>query len=426
MLYTLHRKLQTINPKPQTFNLEGKSFAAAFGRRSMRDKLAVLEAEPEDNKLTTASVMWNGRDVSGPGDAKGLRDDACVQEDETVVTGGGGVSHRGHRFSAPPRCRASEDTATQPGGVPKTSPKDIDRVHSDVRVEHNSTGWVVTSAFSKNFTLEPNLEFKTSQLIRTAFYEAMPPSLGYVVCVLTEMIVFGHTLHESMCCASARMLIPFPCPGPLRKIFITVDGNPAHHVSFWLMWMFWFPIVAVYSSEEVRHYIEPLELAPMIILHLCRVFVVSCKYALLPTSYVGDVGGKMYQRMKYSDLTRTLVANGWNEPKHSEHGDMLRMELENACLEADVDLIDTEVNLGSTHAAMVVRMRARGVGVFVKERANTSPAVVSGKELLAALMDTYIGRAAPVWLIPSITLIAVVFALVSPVGSTTVSMCTIT
>jgi hypothetical protein len=55
------------------------------------------------------------------------------------------------------------------------------------------------------------------------------------------------------------MLIPFPCPGPLRRVFITVDGaNASHHVNFYLAYLFWFPIVAVCASEDVRHYIEPL------------------------------------------------------------------------------------------------------------------------------------------------------------------------
>jgi hypothetical protein len=288
-----------------------------------------------------------------------------------------------------------------------------------VRVEHarGGSGWVVTSALSEDFSLEPNLEFKTSQFFRTALYEAMPPSLGYVVCVLTEMLIFGHTLRESMCCASARMLIPFPCPGPLKRLFITVEGKPTHHTQFWLTSMFWLPIFAVYFSKDVRHYIEPLELAPMVILQACRVCVLSCKYALLPVSYVGDVGGKLYRRMKGSDMNRTLVAAAWNDPKNKGHGDLLRMELENACLEADVDLLDTEVNLGSTHAAMVVRMRARGVGERARKRVNTSPSVVSGKELLAALMDTYVGQAAPRWLPLGIMLIGLIFAMLSPVGS---------
>jgi hypothetical protein len=289
---------------------------------------------------------------------------------------------------------------------------DFDRIHSDVRVKHESGGGlVVTSSLSKDYTLEPNVEFKLSQFLRTVVYEALPPSLDYVVCVLTEMVVFGHTRHESICCASSRMLLPFPVFGPLKKVFVTNEGNMPFNMQYCHALVFWFPILAVYFSEDVRHYIEPLEVVPMVILQVCRVFVLACKYALLPTSYVG---GKMYKPMTSCDIRRTLVASGWNEPKNEAHSDLLRMELENACLEADVDLLDTEINLGSTRAAMVVRMRARGVGERATKQVSASPAVVSGKELLAALMDTFIGKAAPSWLSSGITLIAILFALVSP------------
>jgi len=296
------------------------------------------------------------------------------------------------------------------------------QMEQGVRVEPmRGGGWHVTSAFSKHFSLEPNLEFKTSQFIRTAVYEALPPSLGYAACVLTEMVIFGHTLHESMCCASSRMLLPFPCPpGPLQKVFITVKGNPMPwllHYQFFVTSLFWLPVLAVCFSEDVRHYIEPLELAPMVILQACRVCVLSCKYALLPTSFVADVGGMMYRTLSDTDVLRTLVSTGWNNhnPKDEGHRDLLRMELEKACLEADVDLSDTEINLGSTRAAMVVRMRALGVGERARNQVHTSPAVVSGKELLAALVDTYVAKAAPGWLSSAIKLIAILFALVSPV-----------
>ena len=59
------------------------------------------------------------------------------------------------------------------------------------------------------------------------------------------------------------------------------------------------------------------------------------------------------RRYSMAELTRTLVQGAWADPKNARYSDLLRMELENACLEADVDLADAEVNLGSARAAVV-------------------------------------------------------------------------
>jgi hypothetical protein len=143
--------------------------------------------------------------------------------------------------------------------------------------------------------------------------------------------------------------------------------------------------------------------------------VISCKYALLPNSVVSDGAGMMYRgNLKVRDLGRTLVQAAWKTPKNPQYSDLLRMELEHACLVADVDLTDAEVNIGSAQAAAVVRMCARGNGLRAAVRVDASPEVVSGKELLAALIETHFGRAQPTIVNPILDVIAVAYALVGP------------
>jgi hypothetical protein len=78
----------------------------------------------------------------------------------------------------------------------------------------------------------------------------------------------------------------------------------------------------------------------------------------------------------------------------------------------------TEVEVGNSTTLrpwVVVRMRARGNGERATARVNASPAVVSGKELLAAIIETHFGKSQPAIVSPVSQLIALMFALVSPV-----------
>ena len=45
-----------------------------------------------------------------------------------------------------------------------------------------------------------------------------------------------------------------------------------------------------------------------------------------------DAFGKIYQPMTPEDLNRTLILGAWNDPKNEKHFDLLKMEMENACL----------------------------------------------------------------------------------------------
>ena len=88
------------------------------------------------------------------------------------------------------------------------------------------------------------------------------------------------------------------------------------------------------------------------------------------------------------------------------------MEMENACLR---DLNHTEINVGSAHAARAIRMRSRGIGERSEKRMNETPETVSGKELMAALVDVHIGRQLPSELMPFIMLISILYGLTGPV-----------
>jgi hypothetical protein len=189
--------------------------------------------------------------------------------------------------------------------------------------------------------------------------------------------------------------------------------------------IFVFPIVAVLADlGDTRRYLEPLELLPMLVMFLAQCGVIACKYGVLPASHTSDAHGKIYRPIKPADLTRTLILGAWNDPKNANHFDLLKMEIENACLEADVDLSHTEIHVGSAEAARAIRLRSRGIG----ERASGSdredgdgdpggglaPEVVSGKELMAALVDVHVGRALPPSFMPGIMLLSLLYGLAGP------------
>ena len=332
-----------------------------------------------------------------------------------------------------------EDLGSADGGAPSSSgaPGDdnssetkAERVSRFVKVQRSmkGEGFAVSSAYSRNFEYDPNLEFKFSQFARTLLYELHPPGANWFAVIATEMLVFGHTFKEAKFCAAARGMLP---PGFLIrlipgtkglferycKFFGAMEGMPFFFHLFFYFFGFWmyFPIFAVALNADVREYIEPLELLPMIILQLGRVFCLACKYALLPESYVNDRYGKIYRQMKIADMQRTLVGGGWNKSKEDAHFDMLKMELENACIQADVDLNSTEINVGSAQAAAAIRYRSHGIGEQPEKSRAKSSEVVSGKELLAALTDVHMGAPMPPHMEPGIMVFSIIFSLTAPI-----------
>jgi hypothetical protein len=114
--------------------------------------------------------------------------------------------------------------------------------------------------------------------------------------------------------------------------------------------------------------------------------------------------------MKIDDMQRTLVGGGWNKSKEDAHFDMLKRELENACIQADVDLNSTEINVGSAQAAAAIRYRSHGIGEQPEKSRAKSSEVVSGKELLAALTDVHMGAPMPPHMEPGIMVFSIIFA----------------
>jgi hypothetical protein len=108
------------------------------------------------------------------------------------------------------------------------------------------------------------------------------------------------------------------------------------------------------------------------------------------------------------------VGVAWSDPKAETHTDFLRQEMARACLEADVDLSEVEIDVGSPVAARALRASARGVGARGDERTDKTPSVISGKELLAAITDTQIGASLPGALFSIMLVLALVYALVTP------------
>lgn len=338
-----------------------KSFSAAFGRRSLSTKLALLvpATEPRNGRrsLTRISVVSS---------KEGQINDGDLAEDDVKV------------------------------------------------VQITPNNFRVTSTCSRDFLIEPFEPFKMDQFLRTLLYEICPPFVNWFVVLFVEICIFRHTTEEAVCAASARGFTPLP--GPLARVVSRVDPpDYSGNGDILLFGMFWFPVFAVAFSSDARAFVEPLELLPLSILLLCRVSVIACKYALLPSSYCGDVNGKIYGVITQSDMARTLVGSAWLSPKMKAHEDLLRQDVENACLEADVDLSETRIDVGSAEAATAVRARAGGVGRRSETAVANTPSVVSGKELLAAIVDAHIGRTLPDWVLPILVVGGVAYALVSPV-----------
>jgi hypothetical protein len=191
------RKLAPLSTKDGNGGGGGDDDAAARGGDGRRSK-GPRRKESHDDDDSPALLGAPG--FAGGGGAAAARERAGAVEG---LPGGGTTPTATIQTRAPSLLKKSGSNvnASPEAGAVKTKietdREDFDRIRSDVRVEHvEGNGWRVTSAFSQDFTIEPHLDFKNSQFLRTAVYEAMPPTLGYFVCVLTEMLVFRHTLYE--------------------------------------------------------------------------------------------------------------------------------------------------------------------------------------------------------------------------------------
>ena len=288
-------------------------------------------------------------------------------------------------------------------------------VNSDVEVRRRRGNFVVYSSEARNFFLEPHVRFKPSQFLRTALYELVPIPLSYFVVLFMETAVFGHSLREARQAAGCRQKLPSPVFPGVATFFRVIPGSWFFtNMAFVNEVGFWTSFLASIYVPEVREYIEPLEWAPVMILYICRALVISSKYSLLPESWVSDQGGKMYTPTTVDEFGRTLVGVAWSDPKAETHTDFLRQEMERACLEADVDMSELEIDVGSPVAARALRASARGVGARGDEQVGKTPTVVSGKELLAAITDTHFGASLPGALFAIIMVLALVFAAVAP------------
>ena len=82
----------------------------------------------------------------------------------------------------------------------------------------------------------------------------------------------------------------------------------------------------------------------------------------------------MYAPLTGDEFGRTLVGVAWSDPKAETHTDFLRQEMARACLEADVDLSEVAIDVGSAVAARALRASARGVGARGDERTDAGVA----------------------------------------------------
>ena len=308
-----------------------------------------------------------------------------------------------------------DETAAAGEAPSEHDTKPVFDANADVEVRRRHGNFVVYSCQARNYFLEPYVQFKPSQFFRTALYELIPAPLAYFVVLFTETAVFGHSLREARQAAGCRQKLPVPVFPGVGKFFRVIPGiwffaNMAFVNEIALFTSF----LATIYVPEVRKYIEPMEWAPVIILYVCRALVISSKYSLLPESWVSDRGGKMYAPLTGDEFGRTLVGVAWSDPKAETHTDFLRQEMARACLEADVDLSEVAIDVGSAVAARALRASARGVGARGDERVDKTPSVISGKELLAAITDTHIGTPLPGALFAIMLVLALVYASVTP------------
>lgn len=377
-----------------------RAFRAAFGARSLRTGLSLSDDRSTPSREAVASAPPHPSSARSP---SSVVPDAAAVDDGDDDAAGSSSNVEDHLDAA-------------------------ERVARFVRVEASAEeGLRVRSAYTPRFYLSPHQRFNYSQFFRSFLYEALlvPPAQWFAV-MLVETALFRHSFDEALCCAGARFFAPIPLIGErARRAFRAPDGSA--NIGFFLGPIFVFPIVAVLADlGDTRRYLEPLELLPMLVMFLAQCGVIACKYGVLPASHTSDAHGKIYRPIKPADLTRTLILGAWNDPKNANHFDLLKMEIENACLEADVDLSHTEIHVGSAEAARAIRLRSRGIG----ERASGSdrreggdgdptsgglaPEVVSGKELMAALVDVHVGRALPPSFMPGITLLSLLYGLAGP------------
>ena len=275
--------------------------------------------------------------------------------------------------------------------------------------------------------LDASATFKVSQFLRTLVYESLPPGVDTLAVLLAETLVFRHTLGQACRAVLARSLLPVPMVGPLAAM---VKANTLGFNLFAIFFYpfqhgFWVCLSLVVFSDDVRNYVTPLELLPLAALYYTRAVVLACKYAYLPVSYVGDAEtlGIMYTpEYSFQTMASTLVLITWNDPYSKTNsslasdvnGDVLRTEMEAACVLADVNLDGLEVHVGSHRAAEVVRTMAQGIVERSAASPSASPDAVSAKELLASIMVRFYGKPMPGFSMALINVMAVVFACAFP------------
>jgi hypothetical protein len=294
----------------------------------------------------------------------------------------------------------------------------------DVEIRRRLGNFVVYSSQSRNYFLEAVVAFNPSQFVRTLAYELCPPPLSFFVVLFVEVFFFGHTLGEARFAAGCRQMCPFfSFSKGMDKAYRVIPGARLFvNLAFFNETSMWLAFFATMYVDDVRTYIEPGEFAVVMILHTCRALVIASKYSLLPESFTSDDGGKMYTAMTIEDFGRTIVGIAWNSPKDDGHSDFLKMEMERASLEADVDLSELEIDVGSEIAARALRARASGLGGRTVEKVENNPTVVSGKELVSAIIDTHVGAPLPGILLPVIMFFAVCNALLIPAARGAVGM----
>ena len=277
--------------------------------------------------------------------------------------------------------------------------------------------------------LDGSTSFKVSQFVRTFVYEMLPPGLNTLALLLAETLVFRHTPKQAFYAACARKLLSVPLVGPLAAVLKanTPEFNLTNLFLYPFENGFWACLILVAYSDDVRSYVTPLELVPIAALFVTRAVVLACKHAYLPVSYVGDAAtlGMMYTpEFSGKTIASTLALTSWNDPNnhhlgenedHDNHSsEFLRLELEAACVVADVRLDGIDVHVGSNRAAEAVRAMARGVGEQSAQTISASPEAVSAKELLASIIARHYGKPMPSFLSVLLQVLGAMFAFIFP------------
>ncbi|XRA97389.1 SET domain-containing protein [Pycnococcus provasolii] len=294
---------------------------------------------------------------------------------------------------------------------------------SGAEVGHNNNQVKAVPSFRNDLaSLDSHVEFKATQFVRTLVYEMAPPAINTLTVLLFETIIFKHTFHQAWRCVLARFLLPVPFCGPVLRLIgdSSWELNIANFCFYILENGIWVSLFIVVLVPEIRDELSTLELVPICVLFVVRATVLALKYAYLPVNYVGgdDVLGLMYTKeFSIQTMYATLVLNAWNNPhgernldKEKKASEVLRCEMEAACMVADVRLDDIEVHVGTEAAAAAIRAAALGVGQRSTALISASPKSVSAKELLASIISAHYGKGIPEFMNNVIYVVTLVFA----------------